>query len=338
MSTATTYAQLYGLISQQITIYFGIPTLVLGITGNLFNLIVFLSLKTFRESPCAFFLVVKTAVNIGQLSTNLFTRLLITGFNIDWTESSLAFCKFRNFALQFCALMSYTSMSLATIDQVLATSFHRRWQKCIDLRKAQLFSLIGTIVWLLHGVPTLIFYNLGYSVRLGKFACVITSAFYQNYFSYGYVLVLAALLPMLVTITFGSLAYRNVRQIPYRTVPLVRRELDKQLTQMVLVQIVLSTIVVTPYVISIISVNYLAATGHTGTLVTWNFVNFLCGMIYYWHFAVRNRGARWTDENVFSSLQSPFYLNLCASKRFRQQFLHVLAGKSCGEKTVRPTD
>jgi hypothetical protein len=33
------------------------------------------------------------------------------------------------------------------------------------------------------------------------------------------------------------MAYRNVQQLTYRTRPLVRRELDKQLTVMVLVQV-----------------------------------------------------------------------------------------------------
>jgi hypothetical protein len=43
------------------------------------------------------------------------------------------------------------------------------------------------------------------------------------------------------------MAYRNVQQIAYRTVPLVRRQLDKQLTVMVLVQVVVNILTQLPY-------------------------------------------------------------------------------------------
>jgi hypothetical protein len=43
------------------------------------------------------------------------------------------------------------------------------------------------------------------------------------------------------------LAYRNVQQIAYRTVPLVRRQLDKQITVMVLVQAVVNIFTLLPF-------------------------------------------------------------------------------------------
>jgi len=56
-------------------------------------------------------------------------------------------------------------------------------------------------------------------------------------------------LPLTVMVLFGSLAYYNVRHLAYRTIPLVRRELDKQLTQMVLVQVIYNIFVLIPFVI-----------------------------------------------------------------------------------------
>jgi len=76
-------------IAQQITIYTDIPIFIAGIIGGCLNIIVFLSLRTFRESSCAFYLTVLSFLNIGQLITGLFTRLMITGFNIDRTQSSI---------------------------------------------------------------------------------------------------------------------------------------------------------------------------------------------------------------------------------------------------------
>jgi hypothetical protein len=88
------------LTYQRIIIYSGIPILILGVLGGVLNTIVFLSLKTFRQSSCAFYLTVLSIVNIGQLLAGLFSRIMISGFSIDWTQTSLFYCKFRTFAFQ----------------------------------------------------------------------------------------------------------------------------------------------------------------------------------------------------------------------------------------------
>jgi hypothetical protein len=56
-------------------------------------------------------------------------------------------------------------------------------------------------------------------------------------------------LPISITVLFGYLAHRNVQQLSHRTLPLVRRELDKQLTVMVLTQVVFNFFAITPYTI-----------------------------------------------------------------------------------------
>ncbi|CAF3358863.1 unnamed protein product [Rotaria socialis] len=106
-------------------------------------------------------------------------------------------------------------------------------------------------------------------------------------------------LPLIVIVLFGLLVYYNVRNLSYRTVPLVRRELDKQLTQMVLIQVIHNVFVLTPFVIvTLIVVNY-----QSNELT--NFFPILAIDIHNFYFA------------------SPFYIYMCVSKRFRQQFIHV---------------
>jgi hypothetical protein len=53
-------------------------------------------------------------------------------------------------------------------------------------------------------------------------------------------------LPVSITIVFGSMAYYNVRQLVHYVVPLVRRELEKQLTVMVLTQVVVNFFALLP--------------------------------------------------------------------------------------------
>lgn len=107
-------------VSRQITIYLGIFILTAGIIGCSLNLIVFLSLKTFRQSSCAFLLTVMSAVCISQLITGLLPYIVNNGFAYDLTQTSIFYCKFRWYLLQFSILTTFTCMSLSTLDQYLA--------------------------------------------------------------------------------------------------------------------------------------------------------------------------------------------------------------------------
>ena len=87
-------------------------------------MIVFFSLRTFRENSSGFYLAFMSIINVCQLITAMPIRILTSGFGIDWTETSLFYCKFRLYFLQLCSLTSLTSLCLATIDQYWATCFH----------------------------------------------------------------------------------------------------------------------------------------------------------------------------------------------------------------------
>ncbi|CAF4585351.1 unnamed protein product [Rotaria sp. Silwood1] len=306
MSTSVNFTR--NSASEEITIYLGIPILGTGVLGGTLNIIVFMSLKTFRQSSCAFFLTIMSFVNIGQLLFSLLSRIMITGFDADWTDYSLVYCKFRNYFLQVCALTSYTCMCLATIDQFLATSLHVHWQQFFNIKKAYVLCILFFIIWLLHGIPTLIWYDLSLLPTTGRLICTITNPVFDLYIAYGYLIILTGILPICITVLFGFLAYWNVRQIPYRTVPLVRRELDKQLTSMVLVQVVFNCFTILPYIICLFLVDTLDPNSMSMNMSDLGFGQHISIIIYYLYFA------------------SSFYIYACVSKRFRQQLLYVLTG------------
>ncbi|CAF3690962.1 unnamed protein product [Rotaria sp. Silwood1] len=293
-------------LSQQITLYMNIPILIVGVIGGIFNLIVFLSLKTFRKNSCSFYLMIMSWVNIGQLVTGNFTRIMSVGYNIDWTQSSLFYCKFRWYFIQICTLTSYACLCFATIDQYLATSTRYRWQQWSNIKLAYYLCSAAVIFSMLHGIPSFIFYNYGNSIITTQPVCIIPNTVYQRYRTYGYFLVLAGFLPVFITVLFGTLAYRNVQQLAYRTVPLVRRELDKQLTTIVLVQVVFSFIVIMPYNIYVTITPIINLQVDLDIAAKLQFIESLTGGIYYSYFA------------------APFYIYVLVSKRFRQQLLYVL--------------
>ena len=92
---------------------------------------------------------------------------------------------------------------------------------------------------------------------------------------------------MLITVVFGMLAYRNVRQITYRVVPLVRRELEKQLTNMVLVQVAWNFVMLTPYSVVIGLSVATSVNDDPNTAAQLALALNIASCLYYLYFAVR---------------------------------------------------
>jgi hypothetical protein len=237
------------LVKQEITIYFGIPIVVMGVIGGCLNIITFLSLKTFRQSSCAFYLTLKSIFDVGELLSSTVPFIMRWGFKTDLGASSLFFCKIRYYIFMTTTLSSMTYLCLAIIDQYLATSYYLRWQQWCNIKLAHRITSIFIIIWTLHGIPSLIFNNQIISPLTNTTICQVTNYIFNRYLSYGYYLTLNNILP-LITIVFGIMAYYNARNLVHRTIPLVRRELDKQLTVMVLVQVLISFCTLVPFSIN----------------------------------------------------------------------------------------
>ena len=153
------------------------------------------------------------------------------------------------FLLQTCILTSLTCLCLATIDQYCATCSWRHWQQFCSIKLARGLTAVSILIIALHGIPSFILYNHIQSSISGKVTCAVTNIIYTQYRAYLSTLILVSFLPVIVAVLFGMMAYRNVCQLAYRTVPLVRRELDKQLTVMVLIQVIVNASALIPYTI-----------------------------------------------------------------------------------------
>ena len=285
MSSTTIVTLLF--LSQKLNIYLGIPLILLGVLGGLLSIIVFLSLKTFRQNPCAFYLIIMSVTNIGQLLTGLLTRVYLYETNVNWSLLSEFYCKFRWYLIYVCAMISFTCICLATIDQFLATSSNIQWQRLSNIKSSRCLCFGFILFWILFYIPILIYYRHVISPTTGQVSCTLTNSGYQQFITYGHALILSGFLPIFITILFGLLAFRNIRQIPHRLIPLVRRELDKQLTVMVLVQVIFNFTNVAPS--SIMGVYTLAVTTPSDPLnnAVIQLVSTLSIIIYYSYFAVK---------------------------------------------------
>jgi hypothetical protein len=230
--------------SQQYTVCVSFFILVAGIVGNLVNIIVFTGLRLFRENPCAFILTVESLINLSQLIISFIPRVWINAFANDLTQSSLLWCKLRPAMGQALSLISFYTMCLATGDQVLSTSHQYSFRRLSTFKLARQYILMNVVIWVLHGIPTLVFFEIQSSL-----GCSIYNTFYALYYSIGYFCILLGFLPMSIMSIFSVLAFRNVRKIVRSRVRLERRRLDRQLTAMVLIRVTFLVPLTLPYVI-----------------------------------------------------------------------------------------
>ena len=225
------------LITNQSNIYGGFFVFFTGMIGNILNIIIFTSLKTFRQTSCGFYLTVTSIFNVGQAIFALITRILDSGFSINLKNLPWS-CKLRTFLAQSCVLLSLTSMSLVTIDQFISMTKYRHFS---NLKLAHRHIIIGCCIWCCHGIFALLYWDTPTGI------CISTGISYRKYLSYFYVPVLLGCLPIVIMVIFSLLSYFKIRTIASRQINIVRLSHDRQLTAMALSQVAFIVFASIPY-------------------------------------------------------------------------------------------
>ena len=217
---------------QQLSVFLGFPLLISGLIGNIFCVIVFLSLRTFKKSSCSFYLMFGCFISIFKLAGGLFPRLMILGFKPEWAASTF-YCKFLTWLCQFCSSILLTCLCLATLDHYFATSHRPAWRRFSNLRTAYRMVTTTSSLWILHAVP----YMLVWSIQDGF--CVLDDSAVATYFRKVYFPILLGVLPVVVMNLFSLLCVYNMTSVHKTSVMMVaQRELDRQLTKMLVTQVI----------------------------------------------------------------------------------------------------
>ena len=252
MSSLSSTVDFLRFVGQEMNIYLGLFICITGIFGGLLNIIVFTTLRTFRETTCGTYLTAASICNLGQSLTVIF-RVFNTGFNYG-PFTSTVFCKFRFFAVQYFALVSMTCMCLATIDQFLSTTKYRHLN---NMQSAFCHVILTCIIWFVHGIPTFIYYDSNGNT------CISTNNTFAKYFTYFYLPILLGLLPIMITSIFSLMTFFKTLTNAGRQVNIIRLSRERQLTAMTLVHALFITITTTPYVICFVYINSITTTDAT---------------------------------------------------------------------------
>ncbi|CAF4533049.1 unnamed protein product [Rotaria sp. Silwood1] len=144
---------------------------IFGIIGNILNIIVFISLKTFRTNPCAFCLLILSISDSGMLLFNTLPNIFVNIFKVYGNVNSMFPCKISIAFGQVFGLMSHMIMCVAVIDQCMSTSTYERRQG-INLKLMRCLIVIFIFVSILHGIPFLVFYDFQPLPGINATACV----------------------------------------------------------------------------------------------------------------------------------------------------------------------
>lgn len=228
---------------QQLTIYFGSFLVVIGVIGNGINILIFSTVRNYRQTPCAFYFLIGSIFNSIFILVNLTTRVAAGGFGVDFTRTSLIWCKIRSFSLMTVGLVTFTCSCLATIDQFFITSKYVSLRRLSNIKWTHRIVMIIIVFWCIHGIPALLFNNISSTTH----SCVITNADFAVYFAI-YQIGLNCIIPISVMSIFGYLAYHNI----HSTIALAEQQADRQLLKMVLLQ----SILISPYFLYGINYTY----------------------------------------------------------------------------------
>jgi len=265
-------------LGQQITIYGGLFILIIGIMGNGINVLVFSTFRNYRTTPCSFYFLCASIFNISYITTNLISRIVSVGFGFDLTSTSTSWCKIREFCLFTLSLITLTCSCLATIDQFFATSQSARLRRFSNIKWAHHIVIIVIIVWCLHGIPVVLFYDIPPIIM----TCVNTNVGYGVYIPI-YLLGLICVIPVLAMVTFGYLTYRNI----HLTRVLAEQQADRQLAKMTLIQVILVVICFVPYSIYVAySLITSGVSKDISRLIIESFVYTILSLLTYLYYAV----------------------------------------------------
>jgi hypothetical protein len=224
--------------TQQINLYGELFVFITGMLGELLNIVVFTTLKTFRQTTCSLYLITASVANIGILIAILL-RIIYDGLNIGLTYTPLL-CKFRFFLTQYWGLVSITSMCFATFDQFISMTIYKHWSNTKIARRLIAFT---NVLWFINSIPSFIYYESYLNV------CIVTNAAFIKYYTYFQTPLLFGFLPLTIMIIFSFLAFLKTRTITSRQINIVRLSRDRQLTAMTLVHVLFVVILTIPFLI-----------------------------------------------------------------------------------------
>jgi hypothetical protein len=224
--------------------YAGSITFATGIIGNIINILVFTNFKFFRNNRCIFYLIIESISDFLYQFFSISLTIPTSIYGDDSTEKSLIWCRLKYLLAQSFGLITFSMICFEAADQYFSTNYRFSLRQTCTLKLARYFAFTTVCLWLSHSILCSFFVNI-----VPSFGCIISNEIWIRYVTFFFYPVLVGLLPIAIASTFSILAFRNVRRIIRRQIPIQRRRLDHQITAMILLRVVFYVLFALPYII-----------------------------------------------------------------------------------------
>ncbi|CAF3770791.1 unnamed protein product [Rotaria sp. Silwood1] len=217
-------------IALQIKFWSPIIFFSIGAPAACLNAIIFISVKAFRRSPSAYYVVGQSLADVNVLLIVLFQIIPSTSISV----SSIA-CKLMVFFVQMTTTVAMSFLCLSAFDRWACTSQSARIRQLSSIRVARCLFPIPFILWSLVNVPFLIYCDTVPPIYI----CWFTNDLFMRIGVLFLSPILTIFLPLIVLILFGLLTYRNIRLVTHiRQQPNQTRmsTWEQQMTRMMLTQ------------------------------------------------------------------------------------------------------
>ncbi|CAF1000199.1 unnamed protein product [Rotaria sp. Silwood1] len=284
--------------------------LLFGTIGNVLNLLIFYQPKH-RTNPCAVYFFYASIAGLIALYSGLLSRFFV-GFSLDASATNAIICKLRAFIVWVSTTASSWFLTYATID--------RYFISCRDVQRRSLSNLRFTrrlmIITVVGG--SLIFAETFYcyipNLRNSPLTCYGQNMICRLYNEIASAVVFV-FIPSTIMLIFGYATVQNVRKLLYPIVSMVNsrgiaitmKKTDRQLIQMLIVQIILLTIFNIPLAIQRL---YLTSTLNIQKSLLRSTIENLCFQVFY--------------LLSFMSFGMPFYIYTLTGTVFRHDCINLI--------------
>ena len=323
-STEFIVSQRYHHFAQQATKHLGVLLYLLCLLGTLMNIFTFLQ-RAYKCRACSLYLLFASICDLAHLNAGALSNILQYGFGYDWTLRSSIYCPVKNYCVFVFTITSGTLTVLACVDRyMLSSEQNTRWN--YRNRRVACHGIQITIAfWIVASLPVafcskrfshpshneqMICVNpcdtrLCFLVRL-IFTCLIDG-----------------FLPPVLMMLFGVLTSRNVSHLHRRSHSHRSSKINQQITTMLILQTVKSTFASFP--LAGFNCYSLFTKNHPKALVHQAKENLIMQIVYLF----------------FWSNYTSFFVYLCSSDIFRQQWLKAMKKVICcsdGNRRRRQTE
>ncbi|CAF1167805.1 unnamed protein product [Adineta ricciae] len=285
--------------------------LVFGSGGNILNACILLQ-KTFRTSSCCMYMItayiLHTVVLCFALSTTLYSLS-----HTDPLTYSEPYCKIRQYLISAIFTMARCCTGMACVDRYAISSPNVNTRAFGRPRIALYVICFIIIIWFILPVHLIIFNTIQNN------RCVMSGLY--PYFFAAYAIIIAAIIPPSMMVTFSILAAKNIQQMRQRVQPSVGnvntsqlttnsnlgvrlKQYDYQLLRMLVVDVTIYCISAVPSPIYYIYAAITLKATKSSDQVAWQ--NFFSYLAYQFL--------------LYIAASTSFYTNLLVSKAFRDEF------------------